>query len=544
MKKIKLTMFAFIVILSSLFLLPVKANSDNWIKDNDGYHYYDFSKITGVYSFVVSETGNEILEVKDEWSDGRLWNNTILYEGKQVDFDRIKVDILWASGKYDAFITYYQDGKELRGYTAYHSMDIEGVQRLDFIRKLVDITDIPDDDYVTVDELPATAENPNIYNMLGSVMFYRENNVLIVTIVYYQTYRYKVTFESDTDFTIFEDMIEAYYLNINDRPQIIINNGDKPYLMDILMSEITGKDVPAFVPTTIWDMKSNSLEQTKKYDVSVYLKQNTTGAVVAYVYSDDFVIDNILKARLSFTTREKIKFPWNLTKGNYTEWETTQEEYEHTDFLEYKNKTMTWQDYVPVWNRIRMINKLFKSYSMPRIQKVDLSNIDKNYNVTMNELNRYYKKNNPDFDTIKENSKYNLYAFALYENKSNWVEQTQFYNTENPNDERNFQIIEMLYQTNGKLYTTIGDDMDIDLTPGGPGVDIPDDPNKEPEPSKMPIIILGIIVGLVVIALFKGKEKISLGKLANILLVLGLLAVLTYLAYILIIPLFSVVMLL
>lgn len=539
MNKFKTLILAFIIILSSLFLLPVNANSHDWIKNEDGYHYYDLSNLTASSRFKIEVESDEILEVKD-FVSGTY--GQINRDGKNAK--KLEIYIKMDGSYYQLWIKALTlDDNLIIEYPTQSYVSLDAIKDDVSIRKLSDIKDIPEDQFNTVDDLPATVENPNVYTMLGEVIFTIEGNTVLVRITYFGTFTLKYHFSEGTDMSIFETT-EAYYLNFDDTPQIIINNSDRQYLKEILLSEITGSDIPAFVPTTIWDLKSNSLEQTKKYDASVYLKQNTTGAVVAYVYTDDFVIDNVLKARLTFTTREKIKFPFSITKGNYTEWITTEEEYEHTDFLEYKNKTMNWQDYVPVWNRIRMINKLLKSYTMPRIGKVDLNNIDKNYNVTMSELNKYYKMNNPDFETIKENSKYNLYAFALYENKSNWVEQTQFYNTENPDDERNFQIIEMLYQTNGKLYTTIGDDMDIELAPGGPGVDLPDDPNKEPAPSKIPIIILGVIVGLVIIGLFKGKEKISLEKLGNILLVLGLIAILTYLAYIFIIPQFLIVMLL
>src|SRR5690606_34493491 len=98
-------------------------------------------------------------------------------------------------------------------------------------------------------------------------------------------------------------------------------------------------------------------------------------------------------------------------------------------------------------------------------------NIQKEYNVTRNEVESYFKKVNPDFEALKNNPRYKLWAFALESETINevnfWLgagiinKYTEFYNDpNNPDDPNNFQIISIDYITNGQLYQTLGNDID------------------------------------------------------------------------------------
>lgn len=543
MNKIKLTIFTFLLLLSSVFLLPVKANSSKWIKESDGYHYYDFSYVKLNTDIAISVENKEILEVRSEYEYDMIYTNTITVDGKRVEFNKVIIRIELNSGFYDVSIAHYDNSTLLKKYNYQSYVNLQSFYEDKIVRKLSNITDIPDDEYTTVDKLPLTEENPNIYNMFGGVKFYKDGNRVVVIITYYVDYKIRFNLDANTDFSIFTEAIEAYYLNVNGKPQIIINNTDKPILKDLLLSEVN-YDVPEFLVHTIWDLKTNTLETVDKYDAYVYLKQNNTGAVVAYFYTDDIVIDNIMKVRLKFSTRDRYKFPFNLSKGDYSDWETEEVEYEANDFFRYKNKTSDWQDWIPVWNRIRWITKLAKTYEMPGVEKVNFDNQQSYYNVTINELNSYYAKKNSDFNRIKDNSRYNVHAFALYENKDNMVQEKQFYNTENPDDPNNFQIIEMLFKTNGELHVLHASDWDIKLSPGGPGVVIPDDPNAKPAPSKLPFIILIIVSVLFVFAVIKGKDKITGKKVMSVAFAFLLIGVIIFIAYIGVTLYFSTVMLL
>ena len=516
MKKI-ITIITSLILIFTFVSTSIFANENNWIKHEDGYLYYQMPVLNLATNLTVTVPDDEILEIKD-FNFGIY--ESIVKDGKTATV--INLTIVKDGEYFQPVLKFRNTDNTMNGTitgASYVSLDA-----IDFgIRKLEKITDLPDDKLNNIDELPATVENPNKYNTLGHVKFNIQDNTVLVTITYYGTFMLKFNMDIQTDLSLFDNPTEAYYLNINDTPQIIINNGDNTYLKNILLAENNSEIKASFTPHTIWDLKTNELNVVNKYNAYAYIKQNNTGAVIAYFYTDNFVMDNILKTRLSYTTRNKYKFPNNIIHGNYTDWVTDEVEYENTDFLDYQNRTRNWQDWIPGWSQIRWIYKNIKNYEMPRIEKVDFKNQQSYYNVSLNELNMYYRRHNSDFENIKDNSNYNVFAFALYENKDTLFEEIQFYNTVNPDDPKNFQVIEIMYETGGKIYTTIGDDMDLG-TGTGDGSNTPDNPDDKGQNPLTVIIIFGVI-GLVIFGAFSTKALSSPDKLLKYLFTIAILAV-------------------
>ena len=224
------------------------------------------------------------------------------------------------------------------------------------------------------------------------------------------------------------------------------------------MKEIltTPDETPAFVPHSIWNLKTNDINTVLKYTTYSYIKQNNKGVIISYVYTDAFIIDNILSTTLSWTSRTKYNFPNSLWAGQYSEWETRQETLTSDEYLNYHKKTSDWQDIIPIWNLARGLYKTFKTYHIPKINSVNIDTPQDDYNVTRKEVEGYFQSINADMN-FNVNDKYKLWAFALEEGFDYFGLNTEFYhNDTNPSDPRNFNIIEIRYETNGKMYVTEG----------------------------------------------------------------------------------------
>lgn len=344
----------------------------------------------------------------------------------------------------------------------------------------------------TPDLLPLTADNK-----LGTVSFRVIGN-RVETDIYYNNMYYSLnhTFDISSDFGIFNTK-EAYYINLDGTPQIFINHSDRLYLKDIL--EAKPGEKPAFVPHTIWDLNTNELTTRNQYTTNVYIKQNDKGLLISYVYIDEFIIDKINSAVISWTSRQKNNFINSIFLGKYSEWETNIVEMTGDEEFKYRNLTSSWQDVIPYWNIVSGVYKLNKKYELPRINSVDFNQIQPEYNITQNEVESYFRSINSNFDKFNLNSRYKLWAFTLQEGKNYLGTQTEIYN--NPNnlkDEKNFKILNLQYTTNGKLYETVGDDIEIKtaLDPTIDGI-------KNQKESKRPLIIFIVISALYALVLLK-----------------------------------------
>lgn len=360
-------------------------------------------------------------------------------------------------------------------------------------------------DHVVVEELE---ELPQTYkSQLGEVTFDVEGQTLLVDIFYDNShYLFERTFVEETDMEIF-DTIEAYYLNTDAKPQIIINHSDRPYLGDILAAP--DGDQPAFVPHTIWDLDTNETKTLNSYTTYVYIAQNDKGVVIAYTYIDEFVIQEMLSAELRWTERTKISPPMSWILGKGTEWETKEAVLYNDRYLEYKDYSSTWMDYVPIWTNIRGVKREREIFEMPEIQNVDFNDLDKDFNVKGKAISKaaiegYFREMDPSFTSIKNNYDYKLWAFALQEGISGFGgAQTEIYdNRENPDDPHNFHIINIVYETNGKIYEAIGDDMNLLKKLQG---ELDGENKPEPKGVNWNKILLVIISIVYILALYQTK---------------------------------------
>ena len=378
--------------------------------------------------------------------------------------------------------------------------------------------------YDTVESLPKT-EN----RVLGNVFFTVTGNNVVVTIWYQgMAYNLQYSMAPQTDMSIF-DTKEAYYINTAG-PQIFINHSDRLYLKDILSANSDEK--PAFVPHTIWDLNSNELTHVKKYNAYVYLKQNTKGVMMSYFYVDEFIMDKILSATLTYYSRQHIKNWFGLQKET-TPWEQEYFSYTNEDTLKYKNLTSGWVDWVPGWNLISLLIKSNVTYEMPRISNVDWNNIQPEYNVTRSEVEREIQEVYPEFNGLKSNPRYKLWAFALrggasFNNPAGSVQTELYQNKDNKDDPKNLKVIEIVYETDGKVYTTVGSDMNLIIAIDDPIDGVEKDTAKRPWWA-LPLFFIAAAFVVGVINKSGGfKDPI---KFIKSIITLGIGAAIIYLAY-------------
>lgn len=317
------------------------------------------------------------------------------------------------------------------------------------------LSDIEETD---IDSLPLTTTN------IGSVQFFVTGYNLLIMISYDNfNYYLKYSFEVNTDMNIFKQYKEAFFLNKNGlNPQIFINNSNES-LSEILNSN---EDYIPHIPHTVFDLKTNAVKTINAYETYVHLKQNDKGVVVAYMYIDNYIIDKILSMELSFTSRVKRSYIFGLW-DKVSEWETYFLSFENDDYLEYKDKTYDWQYFIPFWNIGKFVYNNVKTYEMPFITAVNWNNIQSEYNITKTELNTYFNKLDQSFIGISNNDDYKVWAIALESGIAYDIGiynfQTEIFDdySNNPNDDRNFHIISIKYETNGVLYEALGSEIDL-----------------------------------------------------------------------------------
>lgn len=480
LKKITLSLltfvFAFLIVGKSL---TVEARTETvpyyWEYDGSNYYYlkqgyitdivdpFDYSNIN--YTFVLESHNGSSLEVIDDQGNLLTLSSRVVFTFNYLtgwdDEDLIQL-------KY-----YKMDGSlgELTNFYEFNDPNF-----LDYINniEIKYYAEVVIENISSIDELPLTIATEN-YTVLGTVSFVVDGVNLLVKINYdNKIYYLNMTFSVVSDMNIFNSE-EAYYMNVDDTPQIFINHSDRYYLRDIL--EGNSDETPTFVPHSIWDLKTNEIKTVNTYKTNVYIKQNPSGVLIAYVYIDEFIMDKILTAEVSWVSR-MIKPWWARLDGKYTEWNYRREVLDSDKYLRYRNLTSGWRHYIPVINIITTLGTGLRRYSMPQIDYVNFNNIQFEYNVNQLEIETKFREKNKDFIQLKDNPRYKLWAFALQEAPNmktlfGNLTTEPYNNAENPDDPMNFQIIELTYETDGKLYTALGSDMDLyisihpDLQPDG-----------------------------------------------------------------------------
>lgn len=486
-----------------------------WLRKADGYEYliYDNQEVFQEGQLLVDIDYPDQYNI--EWApiykqtnefteDQDYYNSFDLREGEQI---RIGYYFMTESLiKYQ--LTMFGDGIrwDLKTTFANSNIDYYGFS----IRRILKSAEpppeeLPDEVITTpINQLPRTAAS-STENELGRVYFYVDGYNLIVQISYNGVYYLKYSFSHEISMELFEAR-EAYYLNTDGNPSIFINNSEFPYLLDIL--EAPEDEKPAFVPHTIWDLNTNELKTIDQYATYVHIKQMQAGPIVVYTYIDEFVMDKILSIQVSWTQRQVNGFPVSLWQ-KYTKWEQQLETYTDDDYLTYRNLYTSWEHWIPVWQFLKLAKQTTTYYKMPRIDSINWNNIQPEYNITKTELESYFSKLDPNFNGLKNNPRYKVWAIALQGGKksSAGFAKTQFYfNEDDLTDERNFHVIHIAYETNGKLYQTVGSHMNLFHS-----VDKGLLPNEKGKANLIAIVAF-LVIALLLFSAFKAKAFTSPAK--------------------------------
>lgn len=477
MKKL-LTILSLILMIPLLLANTLAMNSnfqfeneaESWNKIGNYYYFtgdifHSNGNADGFYILDIHLPDNAVIEYKNNISTsahgtGGEWKRVDKYDPEQSLFNRFRIAVSYFAewgGYYTITETNINsindDGTFIGTYIVGENLDLE-------IRYYEAVIENPSE-FNTLADLPNTADN-----ILGNVYFTVLGNQVILTIWYSNTpYTLKYNFSPQTDMTLFNTE-EAYFIKRDGKPQIFINKSDRLYLRDILSAN--SNETPAFVPHVIWDLNTNTLSKVEKYNAYAYVKQNPQGVLVAYYYVDEFIMDNILSTTLTYTSR-KVMQRWGGLITEKTEWQTYVWSHTSDSEIEYRDLTASWQLLIPVYNLIFANIKTNTYYRMPAIQALNFNNLPAQYNVTKSEIETKYAEVNSSFNQLKNNPRYKVWAFALQEGANADVGiignvQTEFYhNPDNENDPKNLKIIEIVYMTDEKIYTTVGQDMNLHI---------------------------------------------------------------------------------
>lgn len=319
------------------------------------------------------------------------------------------------------------------------------------------------DDLVSLNQLPVTGFNkpaPVLVDIVGNTVrtdiFFNDKHHL-----------YIATFEKGTDFDMFNSKDMLYINDGLKGPQIFINLDDeRMYLAEIL--SVPEDERPAFVPHTIWHMKTGEVETILTYDSYLYI-ESEGGVFYGYYYTEDFVIDEILMMTLEYYTQTEVNPFWSKRYMSDPELQTFF--YDKTDsngestMLTYKNKTSNWfHKYFPIVNLVEVWSKgnFRRSHEVPKIQEYT----DRNP-VLMNKMSNHFDSLSKDFDRNTFGNK-KIFKLALGEANDidgffGWMgEKTHIYqNQSNLNDPFNAKVITLQYRTNGKIYVSKGSDINL-----------------------------------------------------------------------------------
>lgn len=428
MKKIILLI---LTISTALFLTAhvVSASENDWVINNETgyYEYVGTSDVIDVTNFYLVEIEKRTASGSSEWITAPIDASSIEFENFGSFFD------VWI----------YSTGSS----DVYFSSTVKNIRAKIYDEEKDPLT------YTEVEDLPRTTSG------IGTVSFKVDGKNLIISITYNRKIYYMhYAFSLEQDMEIFRT-IEAYFMNIDEKPQIIINHSRRSYLKDILENP---EDESAFVPHSIWDLKTNKIVTQNEYNAYVYIKQNSSGVIIAYFYTDAYIIDSLLSAHVKWYYRERRKGLSTIFFDKYTPWEKREKVMTSDSYTKYRNLTQNWEDFIPLWNIGRGIYKYAKTYQMPQIAQVDYTQSSP-YNISVSEVNDYFKALNSNFTEYKENSKYKLWAFALGEGKDGFFVQSEVFNDPDSDDLRNFQIIHMTYETDGQVYEAVGNDINLNI---------------------------------------------------------------------------------
>lgn len=512
-KLLSLLTLTALTLLISFTPSALAASNTGWEKYLDGFEYFEYEEVTSNDPLII-----EIEDANDYYIEYAINHRlgVIIPEYERIELengDKLKIvrsgvevpDSFWLIG-----YQLYKVSGETETKLQETPYDVEQDAYSFLIRRFLKTG-------TGVANLPETSGNNNTSD-IGTVNFIIDGTNLVAEIFLYgQVYFLEYSFQHGTDMTIFE-ATEAYYINPDgDSPSIFINNSDFLNLLDIIVAPDDEK--PAFVPHTVWDLKTNELKTVSQYTTYVYIKQMTTGPMIAYTYIDDFIIDKLLSIQVSWTDRQMNGWPMSWFK-KYSDWNQHVETYTDDDYLSYRNLYTNWQHLIPVWNIFKIAHQASTFYEMPRIDAVNFNNIQPEYNITKTELEMYFHKLDNNFNQLKDNPRYKVWAIALRGGKTSSVGMAQaqiYHNEDDLSDPKNFHILHMTYQTNGILYETIGDHMNLKV--------IVNEELLPKESFNLTALIAMLVVGILLAAAFQAKAftspKKTISFIFAVILILG-----------------------
>ena len=374
-----------------------------------------------------------------------------------------------------------------------------------------DVTNLPEDQYNTVADLP---------NTLGSVfsetmdMGYANVNLnglnMVLTVSYKnQHYYMQYSFQPGTDTSIFNDR-EAFYYTHEGEKFVVFNQGN--------YSMFTAQNVKTqtFIPFTVWNLTTNEIETFDRFNVYLYSKKEDANNAYAYFYVDEFIIDNLLSVSLAF------KYRYNYMIGNQGQWQEVYKVLEADK--EYFGDTTSWQfDLLHnATNALNVANWLTGNFPMlligtaglhlagqtDLVQQGKVMEIESVVPTTAlkNEIEAAYKRGYSDFTTIDPNL--TLFKLHLGQYNKEWstgIEIDTEYSLEN--QQKGINIIQFTYSTQGQLYTVEGKNINPIFVPG-PGTTAPDHNITIIDEILNGIMLVAGIIGALIVGFFLLKKGV------------------------------------
>lgn len=153
-------------------------------------------------------------------------------------------------------------------------------------------------DPISFDQLPITAGSIyDISNGMADVSWEVNGYTVNFEIQYNGVYQMSYTFTENTDMSIFEDSLEAFYYSYQGGKFIVFNRGEES------MFTTRNFKTQTFVPYTIWNLQTNELSNIDEFNVYIYGREEAGNNYYAYFYVDEFVIENLLSATVSMQYR-------------------------------------------------------------------------------------------------------------------------------------------------------------------------------------------------------------------------------------------------
>jgi hypothetical protein len=293
---------------------------------------------------------------------------------------------------------------------------------------------------------------------MGSVTYEVEGYNVEFQVFYKGIYYLNYSFDNETDMSIFNNSYESFYYSFEGGKYIVINHGDES------MFTTRNWRTQTFIPYTIWNLDTNEFVTYEKTDVYLYMTVGDANHIVGYFYMDEFVIDRLISVSTVFN------FRWDPLVGEKSDWVT------QAAVLEDTSRTSTTIDWrlkaaaisttaalvgaaVPIPG-VNLGLFLVGSVSAAYFTAIGYDAIIEGNNLiafstseiksytpttTMrNEINQAYKNTDASFESI------DLETFNLW--KLDFGEYNQFGKTPEV-DPDTISVIEMVYETNGEVYT-------------------------------------------------------------------------------------------